>query len=82
MIDIMPTDGPQQTVVMAYHHDESTGYAARDPWTVVTPLPGEHFETLVVSDNSLRVDLSTIEGDGARIFSFNPDPNGAKWIEG
>ncbi len=76
-----PADGPQRTIVVAFHHDLGTGIAARDNWTILTTKPGEVVTSVTGQDNRVTAAM-TIDGVAtSRSYQFNPDPAGARWIE-
>jgi hypothetical protein len=81
VIDVKPADGPQRTVVVAYHHDQISGYAARDPWTVVTSKAGETITSVTGDDGQLTLGMTANGVAAVRAFRFNSDPAGARWVE-
>jgi hypothetical protein len=78
VLEVTPADAPPRSLVMAYHHNELSGYAAREPWTVFTTAPGAPAPFVTKSPNQLTVSTD----GGARTFQFNLDnATGPPWIE-
>lgn len=77
VLEVTPADAPPRSIVVAYHHNQLTGYAAQDPWTVFTTPPGAAPPTVTSGTGQLVVTTD----DGVRTFQYNPDPAGLRWFE-